>query len=163
MTDTQDTDRLANAKAQGQAQFDSIVEMVQELTITDDDDEPDEERRGAAEQAIHDDALSVEVRSDWYTPGGHDQTKHNVYVDRPAEYRILLCTGGPAVQIVGTLSEHSEPETAHLEVQDWFTPWTEIRPRYRNSHNLEAPDWHEDTEAAKEILLTYARCFWFGE
>ena len=112
----------------------SIIEMVEAL------DHDDDEAREAAEQTIHEDPLSVEVRSGWHLPGDRSQAAST-------EYRILLGTGGPAVQIVGELDEHSEPETAHLEVQDWFLPWTRF------------PQTKEETEA----LLSYARCFYFGE
>jgi hypothetical protein len=98
-----------------------------------------------AEQAIHEDHLSVEVRSDWYLPTAYEE------IGKPAEYRILFCTGGPAVQIRGRLSEHGEPETAHLEVQDWFTPWTKFDPRIIGHPCVE------------DVLLAYARCFCFGE
>ncbi len=37
-----------------------------------------------AQQRIHEDALSVEVRSGWRTIGGESE---------PAEYRVVLCTG----------------------------------------------------------------------
>ena len=59
--------------------------------------------------------LAVSVRSGWSTP--YDTLT-------PSEYQILLTTGGPALRIVGDLSEHGEPETARLEYQDWCTPWT---------------------------------------
>lgn len=94
----------------------------------------DEEK---AREQIEESPLSVEVRSDWHTPGG-DST--------PGEYNILLCTGGPAVRIVGQLSEHGEPESARLEYQDWFTPWEEYR-----------------LDAEEETVVEYARCFYFGE
>lgn len=158
MTDTQD--KLANAKAQGQAQFDSIVEMVEALKLADDarcSGPENREYEGAeqlwetAEQTILEDALSVEVRSDWYMPHDCDLSQHQ----RATEYRILLCTGGPAVRIIGTLSEHCEPETARLEVQDWFTSWVEFHPTLKGTAYGEPP--HQET------LLTYARCFWFGE
>jgi hypothetical protein len=145
-----DTDRLANARAQGQAQFDSIVEMVEALMQSVHHDATEEDH-DAAEQAIHADALSVEVRSGWYELGGVHLGGDN----RPVEYRILLCTGGPAVQIRGTLSEHGEPETARLQVQDWFTPWTLFFPIIKSAEHA-----HPDVE---EILLAYARCFYFGE
>jgi hypothetical protein len=45
------------------------------------------------------------------------------------EYRILLCTGGPAVQITGNLSSYNEPAAATLQHQDWFLPWTDYPPR----------------------------------
>lgn len=138
-----------NAQTQGQAQFDSIMEMVQELTKA--HDSGNDQAIESAQTRIHEDALSVEVRSDWYDPCS--QTKaHLVAAREPAEFRILLCTGGPACQIRGTLSEHGEPASAQLEVQDWGTPWTPMRPLV-NPGNYDS----------EPILLTYARTFYFGE
>jgi hypothetical protein len=93
--------------------------------------------REDAERRIMEDPLSIQVRSDWYTPGDEDESRS------PAEFQILLCTGGPAVRIVGELGGDGEPSRARLEVQDWFKPWTEYVP------------------ADSETLLTYARCFCF--
>jgi len=70
-----------------------------------------------AQQRIYDDPLDVQVRSDWTNPGESLM---------PSEFCILLCTGGPAVRIVGELSEHGEPCRAWLEYQDWGTPWTQF-------------------------------------
>lgn len=98
------------------------------------------ESREDADQRILEDALSVEVRSDWHAPGDPEGSA-------PAEYQILLCTGGPAVRIRGELDQYGEPCRAWLEYQDWFTPWTERVNR----------------EGDEEALLTYARCFYFGE
>jgi hypothetical protein len=92
-----------------------------------------------ARQRIEEDALSLEVRSDWYTPGADEDSR------KPAEFCILLSTGGPAVRIIGDLDERGEPTRARLEVQDWFKPWTE----------------YVHTES--ETLLAYCRCFCFGE
>lgn len=150
MTNAKTEDKWQNAREQAQAQFESIREMVEELQRAekireerDDMDQPWED----AQSRIQEDALSVEVRSDWCVPG--------VFGDRVtgAEYRILLCTGGPAVQITGKLSEHGEPETACLQMQDWFLPWTEYRPT--NEADIDAD--------AEEILLAYARQFYFWE
>lgn len=186
----QETDKLDRARQQGQAQFDSIREMVEALggwqaaaeaegwsgprtdkfgaTFFDNDDgatwacaswrelcegqgiEPSD-TQGDARQAIEEDALSVEVRSGWNDPGLWSYTDARDK-PKPEEYRILLCTGGPAVQIIGELSEYGEPETARMQVQDWFAPWTDFRP-------LVAPDNYD----SEPILLTYARCFYFGE
>lgn len=90
-----------------------------------------------AEERIQDDALSVEVRSDWRSVGDAD--------DGPTEFRILLCTGGPAVRIRGELNEYREPVRAWLEYQDWGTPWTQY------------------FGADADTLLAYARRFYFGE
>jgi len=151
-------DRLADAKRQGQAQFDSIKEMVEALRRANESawEKPPEpygnfdEANEAARQRIMEDALSVQVRSGWYTPGAEQKA---------AEYEILLCTGGPACRIVGKLSEHGEPDTASMEVQDWFQPWTAIRPLVSRGKEGFEPDDYD----SEPILLEYARCFWFGE
>jgi len=84
--------------------------------------------------------LSVEVRSDWYTPGAGQQA------NQPAEYRILLTTGGPALQIVGELDEYGLPTTAKLEYQDWGTPWTP----------------YQTTTQEDQTLIDFAQQFYFG-
>jgi hypothetical protein len=57
----------------------------------------------AAREAINNDPLSVEIRSGWYTPGENPE---------PEEFKILLCTGGPAVQIRGELDQYRQPSRA---------------------------------------------------
>lgn len=89
-----------------------------------------------ARQRIEKDVLSVEVRSGWTTPGEPMEAE---------EFCILLTTGGPAVRIRGELDEHNEPYRAWLEVQECGEPWTKYFP------------------ANGDTLLTYARCFYFGE
>lgn len=89
-----------------------------------------------ASEAIQEDPLSVEVRSGWSSSSEDMQAE---------DYRILLCTGGPAVQIVGELDQHGQPSTATLQYQDWFTAWEDYR------------------EADESILLSYAQNFYFGE
>lgn len=94
--------------------------------------------RDDAEQRIHEDALSVETRTDWAPLGD---------TGGPHEFRIVLCTGGPHVQIRGQLDDHGEPCRAWLEYQDWGTPMTE----------------RVNDDGDQDALLTYARCFYFGE
>lgn len=153
-----EVDKFANAKEQAQAQFDSIKEMVDALQAADQDE--NDTRGSAADEArdrIKEDALSVAIRSGWYSPGAREDAT-------PEEYEILLCTGGPAVRIRGTLNEHCEPESAKLEMQDWFLPWTEYRPvagmigTKNDPRDPERPQY--DSEP---VLLAYAACFWFGE
>lgn len=91
-----------------------------------------------ARERIEQDPLDVQVRSDWYTPGDRD--------NKPSEFQILLCTGGPAVRIVGELDEHLQPCRAWIEYQDWFTPWSEAVGIIEQS-----------------TLLEYCRQFYFGE
>lgn len=111
-----------NAEEQAQDQFESIEEL---LAI-----ENGEERC----QQIQEKPLSVEFRSGWQTHGELEA----------AEYRILLCTGNPAVQIVGNLNQHKVPCTATLQYQDWFTPW-------------------ETNYVDERTLLRFAQYFYFGE
>ena len=118
------------SEEQAAAQMDSIREMVEALHVKNEDE------REQAETAIQEDALEVSIREDWRAPGEKAAD---------TEYLILLCTGGPAVRITGDLNEHSEPENARLEHQDWGTPWTEYRA------------------ADEAVLLEYARQFYFGE
>jgi hypothetical protein len=126
---------------QARAQFESIREMVEELEAADEarseDEDGADERYEKADQQIKEDALSVEVRSDWYSPGEEV---------RPSEFTILLCTGGPAVRIIGELNQYNEPESARIEYQDWFTKWTEMPL----------------TSDEERIVLVYCSCFYFG-
>jgi hypothetical protein len=90
-----------------------------------------------ARKRILEDPLSVEVRSDWTNPCDPLE---------PSEFRILLCTGGPAVSIVGELDAHKGPSRAWIEYQDWGTPWAQLFD-----------------EIEQDTLLTYCRQFYFGE
>lgn len=90
-----------------------------------------------ARERIQEDPLSVEVRSDWHAPGESSE---------PSEFCILLCTGGPAVRIVGDL-DRGEPSRPRVEYQDWGTPWTEYFP----------------TPEQRAAIESYCACFYFGE
>ena len=162
MTNAED---LKRAEQQAKAQLDTIKAMVKRLEhcqdCTGDDceltdaevyeginlywkegDEADEDQRiqyhdeDEARQAISEDPLSVQVRSGW---------ANSLEEFEAEEYEILLCTGGPACRIIGEL-DRSEPDSARLQYQDWFTPWTE----------------YITTGEDHEALLTYARQFYFG-
>lgn len=117
---------------QARVQMETIAEMVKAYRAASEED--DNDAREEAERAIQEDPLEVSVRSTWVPPGEKMKA---------GEYLILLCTGGPAVRIVGEFNEHGEPTTAILEHQDWGTPWT---------------PYHQADEA---ILLEYAGCFCF--
>jgi hypothetical protein len=124
-------DNLKRAKEQGQAQYDSMRKLVAQLREDED----------SGRQAIHEDALSVLVRSGWHEPGKD--------AGKPEEFEILLCTGGPAVRLTGSLDNHGQPDSVSMQVQDWFQPWTGFDP---------ATGDEED-----DVLLAYAQCFYFGE
>jgi len=155
------------AKDQAKAQLESILEMVKrlahiqeceggedcDLTAAEifagidifykegmDASEEDREQyhnEDNAREAIQEDPLSVQVRSGWANTPEEMEAE---------EYEILLCTGGPAVRIIGEL-DRGEPDRARLEYQDWFTPWVE---------------YLDMTHAEREALLTYARQFYFA-
>lgn len=106
--------------------------------IEDGDITPEDDDYLTPEQAadrIQEDPLEVSVRSGWYQPGSEDND--------PAEFYILLCTGGPACRIRGELDHHGAPDRAWLEFQDWGTPWTQY------------------FDADQDQLLTYCRQFYF--
>jgi len=126
------------AREQARAQLDGIVELVKALEGGGEVDE--QMTREEVEETIQEAPLSVEVRTDWHAVGAED--------DKPTEYNILLCTGGPAVRIIGDLDDYSQPITARIEYQDWFTPWEAYR------------DTSHDEEQA---MITYARQFYYGE
>ena len=129
-----------HARDQAAAQLESITEMVKNLKSADASQNGRQvETYEKAETAIQEDALSIEVRTGWYAPGEAMDAE-------TAEFNILLCTGGPAVRIIGTLAA-ADPDTARLEYQDWGTPWTEYRL----------------TSDEEETVLRYCRCFYFGE
>lgn len=80
------------------------------------DDAGDCEDEDDARQHISEDPLEVTVRSGWVSMGDEMEAD---------EFQILLCTGGPAVRIMGELDHHGTPCRAWMEYQDWGTPWTQ--------------------------------------
>ena len=172
------TDTRPDAEQQAAAQLESIIGMVAalecdfdrlaELTeARDDAEDPDawaaENPDDAAELAeltaaagectdtdgarerINEDPLSIEVRSEWTTLG-ESLT--------PGEFCILLCTGGPAVRIVGDL-DRGEPSRPRLEYQDWGAPWTEYFPPSEGRHAM-------TTRAMRDALQAYCAAHYFG-
>lgn len=137
---TKTEDNLVHVKENARGWLEHIEEMVAML------DNEDSRLQDDATDRIAESALSVEILSAWYTPGSHVRGEDDA--NKPAEYCLLLSTGGPALRIIGTLDRFCEPETAQLQIQDWGTPWT---------------DYNSGRADKEEILLAYARCFWFGE
>lgn len=70
----------------------------------------------AIEDLVTEDPLHVQVRSDWHDLGDTPEA---------AEFNILLCTGGPAVRILGELRD-CQVHSCCLQHQDWGTPWTDV-------------------------------------
>ena len=121
------------AKEQAQKCYENIKTLLEDQT-----------EEGA--EAIYETPLEVLVRSPWYLP----------FEDAsPAEYQILLCTGGPAVRITGRL-ENGSPVSAKLEYQDWFQPWMEYAPFVADG-NLAA-----ELRQIENKLLEFASFFHYG-
>jgi hypothetical protein len=90
----------------------------------------------AITQEIHESVLSVETRTHWAPAGSGDS--------EPGEFRIVLCTGGPHVELTGQLDRLNEPCDTEMYECNWGTP----RAPY--------------TEANQEILDWFAGHFYFG-
>lgn len=118
----------------------AVVENIADETIEPDDFSFDFEE-DAARETIQQDPLSVQVRAGWYTPG--DRQRDDASAE---EFEILLCTGGPAVRIVGEL-DRGEPSRPRIQYQDWGTPWTEYFP----------------TSEQRDALQTYCEQFYYGD
>ena len=142
MTDTFDTKEQTAAEAQAQAQYESICSMLDAVEVdydrleelkdsmgseewtTDDLEELEMLQADAGEctdeddarERLNEDPLEVTVRSGWVSPGTEMTAD---------EFQILLCTGGPAVRIMGELDNYGTPCRAWMEYQDWGTPWTQ--------------------------------------
>lgn len=87
-----------------------------------------------ARERIQEHPLSIEVRSGWTSYG--DTMK-------PENFRIVLCTGGPHVEIMGEFDIHGQPYRAWLQYQDWGTPMTQF------------------FDIEQSTLLTYCQEFYF--
>jgi len=142
MTDTFDTKEQTAAEAQAQAQYESICSMLDAVEVDYDRLEELKDSMGGedwtideaeelemlqadagectdeddARERLNEDPLEVTVRSGWVSPGTEMTAD---------EFQILLCTGGPAVRIMGELDQYGTPCRAWMEYQDWGTPWTQ--------------------------------------
>lgn len=121
---------------------DELAELIAAAGESYDPDESADTNRDNARQRTQEDALSVQVRdSSWHDPGMHESDGYS-----PDEFEILLSTGGPAIRIIGELSD-GQPTRARLQAQDWFTSWTDYR----------------GDAISNADLLTYCQVFYFGE
>lgn len=70
-----------------------------------------------AMQRIYEDPLDVQFRSGWAS------CPEDLNAE---EFQILLCTGGPAVRLMGELGFDGDVARVWMEFQDWGTPWTQF-------------------------------------
>ena len=135
---------MSDAKNQAKAQVESIVSLIQYLKWDwdglADDELPhplDYQSREEVEQAIDETPLSVEVRSNWAS------SYHSFEAD---EFRIILCTGGPHVEIRGDVGLYGEPEN----VKVFYADWSE-----RGEYVL--------SDEEREAVQQFCQQFYFGE
>lgn len=88
-------------------EFPSEAEELAELEEAAGDCSDEEEAR----ERIQDDPLSIEFRSDWCS---------SVDDMEPSEARIVLCTGGPHVEILCDL-DRGQPSRPRVIYKDWGT------------------------------------------
>ena len=135
---------MSDAKNQAKAQVNSIVELIQYLDwdwdgLADDEipEDCDYESREDVEQAIQEKPLSVEVRSGW------ESSFHAFTAD---EFRIILCTGGPHVEIRGDLGPHWVPQDVKVFYADWYEKGEYIL-----------------SDEEREAVTEFCQQFYFGE
>ena len=115
---------MSDAIANAQAWLETIDAAQTALARLEADDAPQTfegetfDDADALRERLYQMPLDVAVRTGWHSPGNIDGPA------APAEYLILLTTGGPALRIVGDLDTHGEAVSARVEYQDWGTPWT---------------------------------------
>ena len=99
-----------------------------------------EEKLEEIRESILNSALSVEFRSGWYS-----SLYDRVRIGEPAEFKILLTWGGPALRVIGEIEENYAVNPK-LQYQDWGTPWTDL----------------EITGDQQDALNWFCNCFYFG-
>jgi len=116
---------IAEMIAATRVDYDRLAELREkrdagELTDDDDREELADLEKDAGDctdeddawQRIDEDPLSVDYRSGWANDPGDFEAE---------EFRILLCTGGPHVEIQGDIGMHGEPKRPRIIYKDWGT------------------------------------------
>lgn len=129
MTATTENHAAANAAAW----CETIIDQLARLKAACQDSDAAYE---TVREEIQEAPLSLAVRSHWIDLG--EPLK-------PAQFCILLSTGGPSLRIIGELGRFNCPESSRMEYQDWGTPWTEY------------------TAIGSGVLDSWAAQFWWGD
>lgn len=90
----------------------------------------------SVQDRIQETPLEICIRSGWVSCQDDMQAE---------EFMILLCTGGPAVRIMGELDHNNNVHRAWIEYQDWGTPWVQY------------------FDADQDTLIEFCNHFYFGE
>lgn len=126
--------REANDPKPFEIAYPDEAELLAEFEQAKTDTECDSQE--SVQDRIQETPLSVEIRSGWASVGDEMTAE---------EFRIVLCTGGPAVQIRGELDFNGLPNRAWIEYQDWGTPWVQY------------------FDADQDTLIEFCNHFYFGE
>ena len=139
MSTTKENHALNNAIGHMQSMVENfeIGSYIEQSNVTTQDQE---EKLDEIRESINNSALSVEFRSGWYS-----SLYDRVRIGEPAEFKILLTWGGPALRIIGEIEENFAVNPK-LQYQDWGTPWTDL----------------ETTEHQQDALNWFCNCFYFG-
>ena len=134
MTTTKENHALENAIATIETMVEDF-KKDQQLQESNDYNQQDELR-----ESVLNSALSIQFRSGWYS-----SLYDRVRIGQPAEFKILLSWGGPALRVIGELNDYG-PVNPKLQYQDWGTSWTD----------------YEITEDQEEALNWFCNCFYLG-
>lgn len=141
---TGNRDEYEHARGNAKGWYEELRDLYREYQAREDD--RDDKETEAIEERVQEMPLSVEVRSPWYVPGAKAEDT------KPAEYNILLTTGGPALRVWGELDNYGQPDSAQLQMQDWGVPWREVWPCEL-----------DEMDEARAVLTWFAQQFYFGE
>ena len=112
------------AMEQAQAQVESVVALMSALGQASETNEPqDLDGELLTEDQlytrVYETPLSVEYRSAWCTELGQ--------LSEPDECRVVLCTGGPHVELRAGLNQYGGPrDDVRVLYQDWFEPLSQL-------------------------------------
>jgi hypothetical protein len=131
MNTAENREDYSNAISTGRGHLLEIVEMYK---LAEDPEKRDDwDAMDILRDRVLEYPLSVQVRSEWFNPWDSITTPDDL-----AECRILLSTGGPAVQIWAELDGYGEANLVQLQVQDWYLPWT---PMIISIEECDALEW----------------------
>ena len=136
-----------NATSQAHAQADNVAELFQAYTALNDghadqyeyDGQPFEDADEVIER-VNEEPLSIELSTGWvsYSEWGAFSGEWHGKSTQATAMRIVMCTGGPHVEIHADIDEHGQPEGATIHAQDWGTRLERVP---MNSKQQAALDW----------------------
>ena len=146
MNDMNDMNEQSHSERSARSQMESILEMYRAYWAIENDEADTVELDGQEFDDVDDiqerameSVLSVDMRSGWTACGNAMEAE---------EFRIVLCTGGPEVVILGQINQHDEPTDPVINHRDWGTTYQ---------------GYYSDADDADDALEWFCRQFYFGE